>query len=419
MKRYLLLSFLIVLLPACNKTKPIDGDENTLGKCSDDIDNDGDGLIDCKDKDCKNFSVCSTSDSDTETDKSTDSDTEKNSDSDSDSYTDSDSDILTQWATIKNGSFWMGSPDGNCPAGYPQMYCDDELQRQDNEELVYITLTNSFEMMTTEVTREQFADIFGFDTSCYDQNAECDSDLQSHLNYPVVNLAIAEAALYANKLSEKEGLPECYSFDNIVCNDEYELNPEPFPTGQYTDPKECMNKTQHGIKYAIIHLNYESPYKCTGYRLPTEAEWEYAARAGSYTPFYPAGSFDGSYKQDNVGECYTPLQKLGWVCDEETTGPVAQFLPNAWDLYDMIGNVAEQVWDGARLGWNEKQEGSGHGTFDAPTVNPYIETTGYSQWSKGCTYTATSYNCRLGTTKQSGAAGTGVGFRLVKTIVDN
>jgi formylglycine-generating enzyme len=70
------------------------------------------------------------------------------------------------------------------------------------------------------------------------------------------------------------------------------------------------------------------------YRLPTEAEWEYAARVGSTTPFGCAAD------ADKVGD-------YGWFQDNSDFGPgaVATKKPNAWGLYDMQGNVREWVQD--------------------------------------------------------------------------
>src|SRR5437016_6700142 len=73
------------------------------------------------------------------------------------------------------------------------------------------------------------------------------------------------------------------------------------------------------------------------YRLPTEAEWEYAARAGT------ADQFAGAKVANSLGR-YSPADDWAWY-NVAQTQPVANKKPNAWGLYDMRGNVAEWVQD--------------------------------------------------------------------------
>ncbi len=80
-------------------------------------------------------------------------------------------------------------------------------------------------------------------------------------------------------------------------------------------------------------------------RLPTESEWEYACRAGS----------PGCYSN---GESEADLERIGWYAgnSDGKTHPVSEKTPNAWDLYDMHGNVFEwcQDWDGAYLSGEQR-----------------------------------------------------------------
>ncbi|MBQ6657324.1 MAG: formylglycine-generating enzyme family protein [Ottowia sp.] len=136
------------------------------------------------------------------------------------------------------------------------------------------------------------------------------------------------------------------------------------------------------------------------YRLPTEAEWEYAARAGSQTA-YCFGDKEGD------------LGDYAWYRDNSDgrTHPVGEKLPNAWGLYDMYGNVWEWVAD-----WYD----GNYYASSSDTDNPHGPSAGTQRVVRGGCWNIGAGNCRSANRAKGspGIRDNDRGFRLALSLVN-
>jgi len=138
------------------------------------------------------------------------------------------------------------------------------------------------------------------------------------------------------------------------------------------------------------------------YRLPTEAEWEYAARAGTTTAFY-----NGDITQEYYDPIDPNLDAIGWYYGNSgsTTHLVAQKLPNAWGLFDVSGNVYEWVEDD----YHSSYDGApidGSAWVDSPRASNRVVRGG--GWYVSARYCRSAYRYGYDPTYRSGS----IGFRL-------
>ncbi|MCD4654968.1 formylglycine-generating enzyme family protein [bacterium] len=194
---------------------------------------------------------------------------------------------------IPAGSFDRGSLPG-------------EMCRDNNEGPVKtITLTIPFLIQKTEVTQMQWVLVFGSNPSAFEG-----------ANRPVENVSWFDACIFCNRLSIEEGLTPCY-YRNEGLSQVFTGTP-PVTSGNVFW-KEDVN----------------------GYRLPTEAEWEYACRAGTTSPYNNGMELLSCYQVDEN------LDPIAWYRQNagDMTHDVGLKQPSLWDLYDMHGNVDEWCWD--------------------------------------------------------------------------
>jgi formylglycine-generating enzyme required for sulfatase activity len=234
---------------------------------------------------------------------------------------------------IPAGSFTMGSP----PNEPGRESLPVTSWRATNEDQHRVTISREFYLQATEVTWAQWSEVRGW---AMDHGY---TDLPTGSNgyqggpsgmHPVTDVSWNDALKWLNAWSEKEARTPCYRNADVGVYRIEGLGP--------------------WLKSWWDH-DVTCDWTASGYRLPTEAEWEYACRAGVTAAFHT-----GNITYPKTSPIDPNLDMAGWYWSNsgDNTHPVGQKQPNAWGLYDMHGNVSEWCWD-----WYERYG-------DAPVTDP-------------------------------------------------
>jgi formylglycine-generating enzyme len=255
---------------------------------------------------------------------------------------------------VKAGTFTMGSPTSESKDSWD----DDERQHE-------VSLSRDFYISKYEVTQEEWENVMG--------NNPVDAYGGIGDNNPVCYISWYDAVEYCYKRSEQEGLTPAYTINK-----------------NRNDPN---NKNKHDdVKWTVT-----CDFTANGYRLPTEAEWEYAARGG-----HKAGGYNIYAGSDNIDD-------VAWYGNNSGSKahPVGGRQANELGIYDMSGNVYEWCWDWYVKRYNSSISGK----------EPTGPTSGYNRVYRGGSTGGGAQYQRVANRYFSHPSFTNVliGFRVVRT----
>jgi formylglycine-generating enzyme required for sulfatase activity len=278
-----------------------------------------------------------------------------------DSLTIDDLTFTPEFVLIPAGTFIMGSP-------------EDEPERGSDEDQHTVTLTTPFYMFATEVTNQQYVSLtqWAYNQGYCTATSSSLIDAMDGSTQELLDLDTANCEISFNE-SNSTFTVDAGKEDHPVLEVTW------YGAVAYCDWMSLRAELPRAYDHSTWECNGHDPYNAVGYRLPTEAEWEYACRAGTPTPFNTGECLDAGTESNHNGNYPYPDCPSGLY--EHWTVPVGSYPANAFDLYDMHGNLWE--WCNDRFG--------AYGGNETDPVGPEI---GSNRVVRGGYWSSRTHFCR-------------------------
>ena len=259
------------------------------------------------------------------------------------------------------------------------------------KEKASVVLTHSFEIMSSSITQNQWAQIMGTNPSHFVDGPDSitrsiqGKSIRMRPDHPVESATWWSMIVFANRLSEKQGLKPAYDISQVNFKSE-------------TSAEEGTLESEDIRANPIINAPDGNIYLAEGYRLPTEAEREWATRGGTDTRY-------------SFGSNTQTADEFAWHEEnsDKQTHEVATLKPNAYGLFDMHGNVWEWVQD-----WYDEKPSTGvdpKGPNEFTVIRPKRALRGGS-WSSSARSLSSSRRNGIDPATQNAD----IGARLVRTV---